>query len=103
MAAVALAVRADPARLGKMSDPLFVLVARPGCVLDARAGLDRERRADRVYARHELAVFAEPLEDCASHARHDAHAHRDVRRVGELDADVRDVRADGSHREWNYV
>ena len=35
----------------------------------------------------------------AAHARHDPHAHRDVGRIGDLHADVRDGRADRTHAE----
>jgi hypothetical protein len=52
-----------------------------------------------VQAGHESAGVAEYFERAATHARHDAHRDRDVRRVGELDADVRDFRAEGAHRE----
>jgi hypothetical protein len=47
-----------------------------------------ERRADRVHARDELARLAEHVEHLRAHARHDAHVDDDVRRVGDLDADV---------------
>ena len=49
-----------------------------------------QRHADRVQARHELAVVAEHLERASAHPRHDPHRHRDVGRVGDLDADVGD-------------
>ena len=65
------------------------------------AGL--ERHADRVHARDELAVGAEHVERALAHAGHDAHAHGDVRGVGELDADVRDRRAERAHRERHDV
>jgi hypothetical protein len=39
----------------------------------------------------------------AAHARHHAHAHRDVGAVGQLDADVGDVRAQRPHRERHDV
>ena len=67
----------------------------------ACAGL--ERHADRVDARHELAVGAEHVERGLTHAGHDPHARGDVRGVGELDADVRDRRADRAHRERHDV
>jgi hypothetical protein len=77
IAAVAGAERPDLARFRKMNDPLLFFVARPGHVLRAR----RERRAHRMHAWHELAVFTEPLRHGAADARHDAHVHRDVRGV----------------------
>ena len=38
-----------------------------------------------------------------AHARHQLHVDHDVRGVRQLDADLRDVRADGSHRERHDV
>ena len=75
------------------------VVARPRHVGLARL----ERHADGVDARHELAVGAEHVERALAHAGHDPHARRDVRRVGELDADVRDRRAERPHRERDHV
>ncbi len=39
----------------------------------------------------------------AAHPGHDPHRGRDVGRVGQLDADVRDRRAEGAHRERHDV
>ena len=64
---------------------LLLGVAGPGHVLLP----GRERRADRVQARHERAV-AEHVEHLLPDARHDVHVRHDVGRVAELDADVRD-------------
>ena len=70
VAAVARSVRLDLARLGEVHDVLVLVVARPRHV-----GLTRlERHADRVDARHELAVGAEHVERGLAHARHDPHA-----------------------------
>ncbi len=99
VAAVAGAVRPDLAGVGEVDDVLVLGVARPRHV--GLTGL--EGRAHRVQARHELAVSAEHVERGLAHARHRAHAHRDVRRVGELHADVRDVRAERAHRERHDV
>ncbi len=91
VAAVAGTVRLDLARLREVDDELVRVVARPRHV--GLTGL--ERHADRVDARHELAVVAEHLERAGAHARHRAHAHGDVGGVGELDTDVRDGRTEG--------
>ncbi len=99
VAAVAGAVRPDLARLGEVDDPLLVRVARPGRVLLARL----ERSAERVHARDELAVVAEHVERGLAGAGHRAHADRDVRRVGDLDADVRQRRAERAHAERDDV
>ena len=99
VAAVAGAERPDLTRLGEVHDPLLVGVARPRHV--GLAG--RERRADRVHARDELAVDAEHVERGLPGARHRAHAQRDVRGVGDLDADVRERRSEGAHAERDDV
>ena len=99
VAAVARAKGPDLPRLGEMHDPLLFLVAGPGDIRFTRL----EWRADRVHARHELALFAEPVDHRATHARHDAHAHGDVRRIGDFDADLRDRRADGPHGERHDI
>ena len=65
------------------------------------AGL--ERGADRVQAGDELAVVAEHLEGARAHAGHDAHGDRHVGRVGQLHADVGDVRAERAHGEGDDV
>ncbi len=56
-----------------------------------------------MHARHERAIGAEHVVYRASHARHHAHAHRDVRAVGEFDADVRDRAAERAHGEGHHV
>ena len=63
----------------------------------------RERHADGVQARDELARRAERVERALAHARHDAHAHRHVGGVGQLHADVALVRAERAHREGHHV
>ncbi len=76
-----------------MDDVLFV-VAGPGDVLLAGG----ERRADGVHAGDDaLDVFVDFGEDRRADAGHDAHVDDDVRRVSELDADLRHGRADGAH------
>ncbi len=62
-----------------------------------------ERRPDRVHARNERAVAAENVVDVAPHSRHQLHADDDVRAVGELYPDVRDVTAERPHRERHDV
>ena len=98
VAAVARAERNDLASLWEVDDVLVLRVARPSDVLlAALKGL-----ADRVQARHELAV-TEYFEGAGAHARHDLHAHRDVGRVGDLDTDVTDLRTEGAHGEGHHV
>ena len=99
IAAVARAIAPDLARLGEVHDVLVLPVARPWHVALAR----RQRRTDRVNARDEFAIAPERLDHRTAHARHDAHAGRDVRAVGQLDADVRDMTADRPHRKRHHV
>ena len=63
----------------------------------------RERRADRVQAGTKSPSVAEHVERGAAHARHDPHVDDDVGRVGELDADLRDRRAERAHAERDHV
>ena len=80
---------------------MYLLSALHGHGTSAWPGL--ERRAHRVQAGDELAVVAEHVEGALAHAGHDPHVHRDVRRVGELHADVGDGRAERAHRERHHV
>ena len=70
VAAVAGAVDKISRVSGKWTMYLFSALQGHGDVLLARL----ERRADRVQARHELAVVAQHVEGAAAHAGHDAHA-----------------------------
>ena len=56
-----------------------------------------------MHAGNEGAVLAQPVDDRAAHARHEAHVDRDIGRIGDLDADLRDRRADRPHRERHHV
>ena len=99
VAAVAGAVGPDLARLREVDDVLL-LVARPGHV--ALAG--RERGADGVHARHDAFLALVDLgEDGQADTGHDAHVDDDIRRVGELHADLRHRRADRPHAERQHV
>ena len=98
IAAVAGAERPDLARLREVRDRLG-RVAGPGHIV--LAGL--ERSAERVHAGDELAVVAQLGERLCAHAGHHAHGDRDVGRVGQLYADVRDRRVDRAHRERHHV
>lgn len=46
---------------------------------------------------------AQSVQDGRAHVRHDAHAGHHVRRVGQLDADLRQRRAQGPHAEGDDV
>ena len=84
VAAVARTVAPDLTQLGEVNDVLL-LVAGPGHVLLAFF----QRRTDGVHARHHtLFRLVDLLEHFFSYARHDAHVHHDVGRVGELHADL---------------
>ena len=97
--AVARAERPDLPRLGEMDDVLVLGVARPRHIPGAVA----ERHPDRMHARHELAVISERLQRGLPHPGHDPHRARDVRRVGQLHADVGLIRPDRAHRERHHV
>src|SRR6185503_2822662 len=62
VAAVTRAERPDLACFREVDDPLLLLAARPGHILLS----GRKRCADRVHARHELSILAEPLRDRAT-------------------------------------
>ena len=100
VAAVARSVGPDLAGLGVMHDGLAadVRLARPRYVLLARS----QRRADRMHARNEEAV-GQRVEHLLTHAGHDSHVDNHVRRIGQLNTDVRNGRADRSHAERNDV
>ena len=61
-----------------------------------------ERCADRVQARHPVAV-AEHVEGLLAHPGHDAHRRGDVGGVGQLHADVGDRGTERAHRERHHV
>ena len=69
---------------------------------DVGAGCPRAARPPSA-ALHELAVRAEHVEHLRADARHDVHVGDDVRRVGELDADLGDRRADRAHAVGDHV
>ncbi len=101
VAAVAGAVAPDRPLFGEVDDVLVLRVgaAGPGDVVLPRL----ERHADRVQALDEVAVAPSALSTCVAHAGHDPHVDDDVRRVGELHADVGDRRADRAHAEGDDV
>lgn len=101
---VARAEGPDGALLGEVSNAGVLRVARPRHVLDASAvGLNGKGHTDRVDARHEETIVAKNLENGSAHTSHDAHVDADVGRVGDLHTDLGDVRADGSHGEWDDI
>ncbi len=100
VAAVAGAERPDQVLVREVGDVLLLhRRAGPGNVL--LAGL--ERRTDRVQAGHELALFAQRLDDLLADAGHDVHVADDVGAVGDLDADLGHRRAQRPHREGDDV
>ena len=99
VAAIAGTERPDLMRLGKMHDVLVVLVARPRHIFFAGS----EWRADGMQRGHERTVVAEHIQHLAAHARHQLHVDGDVRRIGQLDTDVRDMRTQRTHAERHHV
>ncbi len=98
IAAVARAVGPDLARLGKVDDPLF-RVAGPAYGFFAYC----QRHAHRVHAGNEISILAQHVVHRPSHAGHDFHAHHDIGRIRELNADVGDGRTHRPHRKRHHV
>ncbi len=99
IAAVARTVGPDLARLGEMDDVLGGRVAGP-----LHVGLARlQRRTDRVQAGHERPIRADDVIDGLAHAGHGAHIDHHIGGVGDLDADVRDGRAERPHAERDDI
>ena len=78
---------------------LDVGLAGPGDILLPR----RQRRAHRVDARNEEAVFAQHVQHRATHPGHDLHIDHDVGAVGDFDADLGDGRTERTHAERDDV
>ena len=100
VAAVARAVRPDLARFGVVHDVFHIGVARPARLVFFARG---QRRAHGVHARHEVAVVTQHVDGTLAHARHQLHVDGDIGRVGQLDADVGDGRAERAHAERDDV
>ena len=62
-----------------------------------------QRRANGVNARHKSAVLSQQVNDRLAHASHHAHVHHDIGGVGELYADLRDGRTQGTHRKRHHI
>ena len=102
VAAVARAEGPDLTSLGEVGDVLR-LIARPGHIRACIAlGVD-QRIAHRMHSGDEVTALADLLEGCGTHAGHDLHVDDDVRRVGELDTELRDVRTERTHREGHDI
>jgi hypothetical protein len=101
VAAVAAAEGPDLAGLRKVADVLVldIVGTGPGHILLARG----QRRTNTVHAGHELAVLAQHLQHRLAHAGHDALVDDHIGRVGDLDADVGDRRAQRPHAERDDV
>ena len=100
VAAVAGAVRPDLARLREMNDVLF-LIAGPRHVL--LPGLERRAHACACRGRRASSSLSISSKDRQADARHDAHVHHDVGRIGQLHADLRHGRTDRAHAERQHV
>ncbi len=99
IATVAGAEAPDLTRLREVHD-VFFLVRRPRDIRLTRL----QRHADRVHARDDaLEILVDQLEHLFADARHDAHVHDHVGRVGELHADLRHRRTDGAHAERQHI
>ena len=97
--AVAGTVRPDFARLGTVDD-VFLLVTRPSHILLPWL----ERSAHRMNTRHyALKILIDQLKNPRADAGHDAHVDDGVRRVGQLDADLRHRRTDRAHAVSQHI
>src|SRR5690606_38365663 len=97
VAAVAGTVGDDLAGFREVHDVAIVRVTGPGHV-----GANVERIANRVQALDEGHI-AQNVKYAVTDARHDAHAHHHVGRIGQLHADLGDVRAQRAHAEGDYI
>ena len=82
-----------------MYNILHAGVARPRLVL----GTGQQWIAYRVHTGDKVAVRAQHVEHLPPHSRHQLHIHHHVRAVSQLDADVRDLRAQRPHRERHNI
>ena len=99
IATVARTVRPDFTGFGIMDDVFGRRIARPFRILLTRLF----RRTNRMHARHIFAIGPKDREHVFAHARHDAHIDNDISRIGDLDTDLGNRRADRPHRERNHV
>ena len=58
---------------------------------------------DGVHGGHPRGARVDEFDDLVADARHDLHARHDVRGVGELHAEPRQLAADRAHREGHHV
>ena len=64
----------------------------------------RQRSAYRVHAGNDtLHIFIDLGKHRHANSRHDAHVHDNIRRIGQLNADLRDRRTDGTHAEGQHI
>ena len=56
-----------------------------------------------MHGGDEVTALADLREGRSTHAGHDLHVDNDVRRVGELDAELRDVRTERTHGEGDDI
>src|SRR5690606_20588813 len=97
VATVAGTVGDDLAGFREVHDVAIVWITGPGNV-----GAAIERVTHRVQALDE-GLLAQDVEYAVADARHDAHAHHHVGRIGQLHADLGDVRAQRAHAEGNDI
>ena len=100
VATIARTIRPNFTRFREMHDVLGGWVAGPRCGVSLTG---RQGRAHGVHARHKIALRAQHIEHGLAHAGHDFLVHRHVGAVGQLDADVADVRTQRPHRKRHHV
>mmetsp|Transcript_33935 Transcript_33935/g.73142 ORF Transcript_33935/g.73142 Transcript_33935/m.73142 type:complete len:271 (+) Transcript_33935:1080-1892(+) len=99
VAAVATAIRPHRRFFGEVADVAILRVARPRHV--SLAGF--KGSADRVKTRQERRGVGQSIQYICAHASHDAHVGDNVRRVGDLHTQLREVGAERPHAERNHV
>ena len=99
IATVTAAERPDGLFFRKMDDVFVVFIARPGHLTLSAI----KRHTHGMQAGNEIRALAESIERLATHARHDAHADRDVGRVGQLHAGLRKRGADRPHGKRHHI
>ena len=82
-----------------MTDVLVLGIIGPSRVLIVRT----ERGANGVQAAHELTILTERLQYAGADPSHNVHVGDDVRRVGNLYADLRNRGTDWAHAVGDHI
>src|SRR5229473_4882794 len=97
--AVSRPVRPYLPRLWKVADVLALCVARPSRILFVGA----KRSPDRVQPPHKFTILTKRVKHSRSNSRHNVHVGYDVWRIGDLNSNLRNRRANWSHAVGNHI